>query len=201
MPGESILCSDCEEAIADCSYRYNPPRRTVENVDGVSVLLPYDTHCRALIHSLKYHGMPSIGLFIGNLMGKKAVRHGSHPQNTLIVPVPLHPFKLKERGYNQSERLACGFASFTGHAIAETILERTRNTATQTALDGEQRVQNVQGAFRYSGKESLKGCPVIIIDDVMTTGSTISECTRALREGGAGTVTVCVAATPEPGTE
>ncbi len=145
--------------------------------------------------------MPSIGLFLGNLMGKKAVRHGSHPQNTLIIPVPLHPLKLKERGYNQSELLACGFASFTGHTIDETIIERIRNTATQTALDGELRTLNVQGAFRYSGSESLKGCPVIIIDDVMTTGSTISECARALKEGGAGKITFCIAATPEPGTE
>ncbi len=132
-------------------------------------------------------------------MGRKAVQKFNLPENALLVPVPLHPSRLRERGYNQSERLAMGFASFTGHKINENILIRTRETHTQTTLDSENRSINVSGAFRYTGNHSLMGRPVIIIDDVMTTGSTISECSLALREGGAGTVTVSVAATPKIG--
>ncbi|MFC1693284.1 ComF family protein [Candidatus Latescibacterota bacterium] len=194
-----FVCTDCREAVILCSYPYNPAPGILNNVDYVSILLPYDSRCRALIHSLKYHGMPSVGLFLGDLMGRKATRHLSLPEDTLIIPVPLHPARLKERGYNQSERLARGFASFSGHEIGEDILARTRETGTQTALDAEHRARNVQGAFRYSGSQSLMSRPVIIIDDVMTTGSTISECARALKEGGADKVTVCVAATPDIG--
>ena len=201
LTGEKILCPGCKEAIAECSYNYYPSTRIIEKVENVSVLLPYDTHCRNIIHSLKYHSMPSVGLLLGELMGRKAVKDFSLPEHTLLVPVPLHPSKLRERGYNQSERLAQGFASFTGYKIAKNILARTRETPTQTALDSENRVYNVKGAFRYTGKQSLMGCPVIIIDDVMTTGSTVSECVRTIKGGGAGSITVCVAAVPEIGKE
>ena len=194
-----VVCPDCKNAITDSSYHYNPSPRSIKNVKNISVLLPYDTHCRSLIHSLKYHGMPSAGLFLGELMGRKVVRHFSPPEDTLLVPVPLHLSRLRERGYNQSERLAKGFASFIGFEIGDHILERTRPTGTQTALDGEKRISNVRNAFLYSGEKSLSGRSVILIDDVMTTGSTISECARALKEGGAGSITVCVAATPEVG--
>ena len=199
LSNNDVVCPGCKEAVTLNSLKYSPSPQTIANVDNVSILLPYDTHCRKLIHSLKYHGMPSVGLFLGELMGRKVVRQFTPPENTLLVPVPLHPSKLRERGYNQSERLAGGFVSFTEHTIEENIIVRTRATPTQTALDIEGRNRNVLGAFRYNGKQSLKGRPVVIIDDVLTTGSTVSECARALKEGGAGTVTVAVAATPDIG--
>ena len=193
---EGIICQDCRNAIIKCSFEYKAPPRNIEHTDNICILLPYNTHCRTLIHSLKYHGMPSIGLFLGDLMGRKVLQHFSLPENTLIVPVPLHPTRLRERGYNQSERIAQGFAAFTGLEIAETMLIRIRPTETQTVLDGEQRAHNVRNASRFNGITSLSGRSVILIDDVMTTGSTISECARALKEGGAGVVTVSVAVTP-----
>ena len=191
------VCPDCKKNIDLGSCSYQSPQRAVRHIDEFSVLLPYDKVCRILIHALKYHGMPSMGYFLGEHMGKKTLQQLSLPKETLLVPVPLHPSKQKERGYNQSERLAKGFASFTGHTIDETILTRTRSTGTQTALDGEQRSDNVRGAFQYTGEKSLEGCPVILIDDVMTTGSTLSECAGVLRESGAGKIIVSVAATPD----
>ena len=191
-----IICPDCIDAITECSNSYIPPERNLTHVDNISILLPYDSICRTLIHALKYHGMKSTGQVLGKLMAKKTMKDCSPAENSCIVPVPLHPSKLKERGYNQSERLAEGFASFTGFEVCDNLLSRTKHTGTQTALDHEQRALNVRNAFRYSGEKSLSGRPVIIIDDVMTTGSTISECAKALRDGGAGEILVSVVATP-----
>lgn len=194
-----IICRNCIDAITDCSYSYIPKKRVLPHVDKISILLPYDSICRSLIHALKYHGMKSTGLVMGKLMARKTLKDCSPAENSCLVPVPLHPSKMKERGYNQSESLAAGFASFSGFEISDNVIVRTKQTGTQTALDHEKRVQNVQDAFRYTAEKSLAGRPVIIIDDVMTTGSTISECAKALKEGGAGKIIVSVVATPDIG--
>ena len=196
---KKIICHNCIDAITDCSYSYIPSKRVLANIDKISILLPYNSMCRNLIHALKYHGMHSIGLVLGKLMARKTLKEYSSIEKPCIVPVPLHPSKLNERGYNQSESLSEGFASFSGYEIYNNLLTRKKKTDTQTALKPEQRARNVQDAFRYTGGESLSGRPVILIDDVMTTGSTSSECAKTLKEGGAGNITICVVAIPETG--
>jgi len=196
VPGRDLICHSCVRTITDYSYQYNPSHRTVTYVDTLSILLPYNYECRRLVHALKYHGMHSIGVVLGNLMARKTLKKFPLPENTCLVPVPLHPSKLNDRGYNQSERLAEGFASFTGHKIMTDLLVRKRNTGTQTSLDHHERVLNVRDAFHYTGEKLLSGRPTVLIDDVMTTGSTISQCAKALKEGGAGKITVAVVATP-----
>ena len=175
-----------------------PPRRTIEDTDSVSVLLPYHDRCRQIVHALKYHGMASLGPVIGRFMAQKTLRLFPVSSSAIIVPVPLHPDRLRERGYNQSERLACGFASFSGHEIRADILKRVRKTETQTRLSPGERQHNVLNAFLYSGERSLAGNDAVLIDDVLTTGATIAACVRALRDGGVGAVTISVLATPEP---
>jgi len=199
LTANKIICPNCIDAITDFSYSYVPSQRVLTNIEKISILLPYNSICRNLIHALKYHGMHSIGLVLGELMARKTLKEYSSLGKPYIVPVPLHPSRLNERGYNQSERLAEGFASFAGYEIYNNLLTRKKQTDTQTALNPEQRARNVQDAFRYTGEKSLLGRPVILIDDVMTTGSTTSECAKALKEGGAGKITLCVVATPEIG--
>jgi ComF family protein len=189
------------DAFTGEAMQYDTKPRLIDNVSDISVLLPYTTACRRIVHTLKYRGMPSIGFIMGKLMAQKTLSRVSLSGNAVLVPVPLHPDRLRERGYNQSERLAQGFASFSGHEIFTDIIKRIRKTETQTALDHEQRAQNVQNAFIFSGDISLSNREVILIDDVMTTGSTISACAEALRKGGAERITVSVLATPDPGTE
>ncbi len=196
---KEIICYRCVDAIAEYSYNYSPTRRVLTDIEKISILLPYNSICRSLIHALKYQGMHSIGPVIGELMARKTLKEYSLSENTCIVPVPLHPSRLNERGYNQTEYIAEGFSSFSGYEICKDLLTRIKQTATQTALGHEQRILNVQDAFRYRGGKSLSGRPVILIDDVMTTGSTTSECAKALKEGGTGDITVCVAANPEIG--
>jgi len=198
-PGDRKFCPSCENRLTERAFDYSPPPRAIKSIDRIFVLLPYDDECRTLVHAFKYHRMPSAARMAGRLMGRKTAGVIGEFRDAILVPVPLHPDRLFERGYNQSALLAEGFASFAGNRIRDDIIARTVRTPTQTALSAEERARNVSGAFRYTGDMSLGGMPVIIVDDVMTTGSTISECARALKSGGAGPVAVCVVATPDAG--
>jgi ComF family protein len=197
--GEKAICPGCLAAVAETSLSYEPPPRTLDAVSDILVLLPYDLTCRMIVHAFKYHGMPSLATLAGDFMARKMLPLLSDYSHAPLVPVPLHPAKLRERGYNQCRRLAEGFAAFSGHVIREDLLERTVYTGTQTALDAESRQSNVRGVFRYIGETALMGEPVILLDDVMTTGSTLAECARVLKAAGAGNIAVCVVATPDMG--
>ncbi len=197
----AYLCESCLATLGDRAAAHSPDTRHIEHLDGLVVLLPYDEFCRTLVHALKYHGIAPIGPVLGGFMGRKVLASLALPADTLLVPVPLHPAKLARRGYNQSERLASGFAAATGLTIVEDCIARTRDTGTQTALDADSRRGNVHNAFRFSGERRIEGGTVVLIDDVATTGSTLTECARALRDGGAGRVYACVAASPKVGND
>jgi ComF family protein len=103
----------------------------------------------------------------------------------VVVPVPLHPRRLASRGYNQSGLLANAFASRIGRLCDETSLVRIRDTEHQSRSSGEERRENMKGAFRVTDSSGIRGRTVVLVDDVMTTGSTVEECTAALLAGGA----------------
>jgi len=112
----------------------------------------------------------------------------------LIVPVPLHPVRRRQRGYNQSEELALALARRMHCACVPGVLKRTRPTVSQTHLTAKARLSNVQGAFEYRRKKWLAGRHILLVDDVMTTGATVNECSRVLKKGGADSVHVVTVA-------
>ena len=111
----------------------------------------------------------------------------------LIVPVPLHPARTRERGFNQAELLAELLSARAGLTLRN-ALERIRYTTTQTAFDRAERMENLHNAFRLRKKANVRGLRVLLIDDVLTTGSTLSECARVLKAGGALSVHAATAA-------
>jgi len=117
----------------------------------------------------------------------------------VIVPVPLHPTRLRERGFNQSLLLARSFFPKLRDRIAPHLLLRTRPTIPQSILSGPARRKNLQGAFAVPDGDSLRGRHVLLVDDVMTTGSTIGQCTRVLRRAGCRRIEVFVLAMAVPG--
>jgi competence protein ComFC len=199
--GDTPLCLLCHERIREIADSWTAPHRELPGVSNVAVLLPYNELIRNLVHALKYHGAHNLGDPLGRMMALNVSAKGFAARESIIVPVPLHPAKFASRGYNQSERLAAGFAAFSGLTVADGLVERLRNTSTQTALSHDERMNNVKGAFRFSGNKTLHNRPVILIDDILTTGSTIANCAEVLVSGGAGEITVCVIATPEVGGE
>lgn len=111
----------------------------------------------------------------------------------IVVPVPLHSARQRERGFNQAALLAELLARESGWPTHD-ALERTRYTTTQTAYDRAERMRNLDGAFRLRERADVQGLRVLLIDDVLTTGSTLSECARVLKAGGAVSVHAATAA-------
>lgn len=111
----------------------------------------------------------------------------------LVVPVPLHPARKRERGFNQAELLAKLLADRSGLTM-QNALERIRYTTTQTAYDRGERMENLRDAFRLRKKMNVRDSRVLLIDDVLTTGSTLSECARVLKAHGAISVHAATAA-------
>jgi len=147
----------------------------------------YEGVVRGLIHLLKYDGVMPAGPVLGRLLAE-AVRNLQLAEdcNALLVPVPLHSSKRGERGFNQSELIA---RAALKHVVLRveiaTLLKRHRATHSQVGLTREERIANMRDAFRVVDPTRVKGRTVIVVDDVMTTGTTVSECARVLKKAGA----------------
>jgi ComF family protein len=111
----------------------------------------------------------------------------------LIVPVPLHPARKRERGFNQAELLGLELQSASG-IRCHSVLQRTRYTTTQTQFDRSERIENLRGAFRLRRRSDVRGLRMLLVDDVLTTGSTLSECASVLKKAGAASVYAATAA-------
>ncbi|MDY6876867.1 MAG: ComF family protein [Chloroflexota bacterium] len=140
---------------------------------------------REAIHQLKYYGRTVLAAPLGGLMVAWWMQHPMPAD--VVVPVPLHIGRLRERGYNQAALLAREMARRVGLVVEERTLVRWRMTAPQVELDTMQRKENVRDAFSCSG-DTLAGKQVLLIDDVCTTGATLESCAVALYEGGAQAV-------------
>ena len=173
--GEDHLCGNCRES---------PPCFDRARAAGV-----YAGTLRDAIHQLKYRG----GLMFAKHLGQLLAEHGSRLLTVaaldLIVPVPLHPRRLRQRGYNQSLELARHVSASWGISVAPEWLVRNRETSRQTALSRQERSRNVRGAFAWTGP-ALGDKRVVLIDDVYTSGATANECAGVLKKSGAGTVEV-----------
>ncbi len=142
------------------------------------------------IHRYKYNRQLWFEPFLAGLLVREALPVLRAGRWDVIVPVPLHPVKQREREFNQAERLGRRLGAAAGIPVAARLLKRIKATRTQTRLSRKERVENVHGAFALRRPVSLKGRHCLVVDDVFTTGSTTSECARVLREAGAETVAV-----------
>jgi len=147
-----------------------------------------------LIHLMKYGGCPTLGVRLGERVGE-AIRSASIYNNIdMLVPVPIHGSRYRERRYNQSERITRGIADRTKLPIGHAALRRALRTRPQAALNAAARAGNIEGAFAAIA-DRVKGKRIGLVDDVITTGATINECARVLRAGGAESVcSIAVAA-------
>jgi ComF family protein len=156
----------------------------------------YDGVLRDLIHLLKYQGVHPVAPLLGGLLGQ-ALAGMELPEPLLVVPVPLFKRKLRERSFNQAEEIARSFVrrQNSGRIQLETSsLVRTRQTASQTGLTRHQRRANMRGAFAVTKPERIAEKSVLVVDDVMTTGTTAGECVRVLLRAGAKQVFVATVA-------
>ncbi len=133
-----------------------------------------------LLHKLKYHHRPQIGIELGKMFGCELVKDKVFADNIdYIIPVPLHKKKLKKRGYNQSEVIAKGLAEFIHAEVNTTLLQRIYFTETQTKKNRHDRWQNVKNVFECKPIEKANA-HILIVDDVITTGATLEACANAI---------------------
>ena len=141
-----------------------------------------NTDVQWMMHNIKYQGRKDIASYLGKMAGEKWLNTNvSLPKIDAIVPVPLHPFKRKLRGYNQAEIMANGIGEVLNAIVIPNILQKTINTNSQTRLSRMKRINNVIDSFSLSDNtENLLGKHILLVDDVLTTGATLEACGRQL---------------------
>jgi len=186
------LCSSCRLALdARLELRGGTPIGLPADLPAPLLQLewcaPFNGAVRAALHGLKYSGERRLALPLGQAVARRWARVGQGA--TMIVPVPVHPERERQRGYDQAVLLA-EVASTALRIPSVQALERARATAAQFELGREQRHANVSGAFRVRGRSAeiraaIVGRWILLIDDVVTTGATLAACGAALEEAGA----------------
>lgn len=182
--GGSWFCDACVAAIApapDWSAGLEP-------LAGLWAAGLYEDPLRLAIQALKYEGKRQVAGPLGRLLAATYRRQmrGARLRFDAVVPVPLHPKRRAERGYNQSALLARGLARDVGLALREDVLWRWRHTPQQVGLDAAGRRANVAGAFGCRSRHpALAGKTLLLVDDVCTTGATLAACAETLRAAGA----------------
>jgi len=152
--------------------------------DALAAPLLYEGGVMEAIHQIKYSGRTYIAGSLGGLLLPFAKERFGDTNGALMMPVPLHPKRLRERGFNQSLVLARTIAIYLETDIDFLSLRRVRYPQPQTGLKKVERKRNVKGAFGLAGRPNLKGRTVILVDDVATTGSTLNECAKVLKRAG-----------------
>lgn len=163
--------------------------------DSVRSSFFYEGPARKIVHALKYDGTTRLTGFMAKAICGLLTEE-EKCENPLIVPVPLFPSKLRKRGFNQACLIADSMSSHfrqkedNKHFCSFDLIERVKNTRTQAGLHKKERRLNVKNAFKVRRPEIIKGRCVILVDDVFTTGATVSECARQLKKAGASRVMV-----------
>lgn len=165
-------------------------------LDGATSMYYYrkEEKVQRLIHEVKYHGNQYLGYELGRQFGGVLKKASGFNSSTVIVPVPLHFRKIRLRGFNQSEVIARGMAKTTGMEVNTTCLVRNVHTATQTKKNKFERWQNVEGIFSVTDETVLVNQHVLLVDDVVTTGSTLESCVVAIQKAQPATVRVATLA-------
>lgn len=188
-PGDA-LCRDCLDEVTSGGPHVAPPGPAAGRAVAVG---RYDGALREAVHRLKFSGWTFLAPLLGELLSTAVAESGLWTAD-VVVPVPLHPRRLAERGFNQSALLGAAVAATFGARLEEGSLARTRVTRSQVELGPEERGRNVRGAFRVTATGLVAGARVLLVDDVLTTGATAGECGRALLEAGAARVDLAVLA-------
>ena len=209
-----FICEGCEPALTRLSQPYcrvcaNPGTRGIcrwcfndpLNLDGIRAPYLFEGPVREAVYSLKYRGVRAAAPEMGRLLARyldthpfesRAAFESNLPPHTaatpvdLIVPAPLHAKRLRDRGYNQAELLARSLSKEAGIPLDTSSLVRVKHSGPQVGESRERRRSNVDGSFRCD--TDMTGKSVIVVDDVATTGSTLSACASALKNSGASDV-------------
>jgi len=188
VAAEKILCISCCLQVPETGYQEIDNNETALRFAGRipfahAVSYAYFTNdglLQHLMHGLKYRNKKGIGYFLGRQFATSLLSTGWGGSIDIIIPVPLHKAKKASRGYNQSMLIAEGMSQILKIPASDKILERVRETESQTNKTRAERVSNMSEAFRIRESAPLKGKHILLCDDVLTTGATLEACALAL---------------------
>jgi len=188
LRNEKLICTECYIEIPRTNYHLdneNPVARLFWGrcrIEKAAAFSFYNrgTRIRNLIHNLKYSGIKEIGEELGRIYGLALMKSGFTEGIDLIIPVPLHSSKKRLRGFNQSDSISIGISSVTGIPVDTMSLARISVSGTQTKRSRYERWTNVEGIFSTTDSDLIRGQHILLVDDVITTGSTLESCATEL---------------------
>ncbi len=182
---ERIICSQCHLHLPLTHYEEhatdNPLARLFWGllpIERATALFHYEpqSDCSQMIYDMKYRGMREIGVALGCLTAQRAMAQGFFSGIDALVPMPITRSRQWQRGYNQSREIARGVSEATGLPIYNKVVKRIRFTTSQTAQHAWERLRNVEGAFQLVDAGQIAHRHVLLIDDIVTTGATLTAC-------------------------
>ncbi|MBV8388479.1 MAG: ComF family protein [Mucilaginibacter sp.] len=184
IAGENLICLDCRYNLPFTDFHQKPDNMVAQQFWGKIKLEGAYAMCyfakggkiQHLMHNFKYKGVQRIGNLLGNVAGEQLLKSPIFKTADIIIPVPLHKSRLRKRGYNQSMCFAEGLSEKMGIPVDENNLVRIRATETQTHRSRFSRFENMQEVFTLTNPEALRNKHVLLVDDVVTTGSTLEAC-------------------------
>lgn len=184
ITGEELICTDCLYHLPFTDFHLKPDNMVARQFWGKINLEAAYAMCyftkggkmQHLMHQFKYKGVQKVGNMLGNIAGGQLAVNPAFSSADLIIPVPLHKSRLRKRGYNQSVCFAEGLSQKLNAPVEDNNLVRIRATETQTHRSRFSRFENMQQVFALNNPEKLVNKHVILVDDVVTTGSTLEAC-------------------------
>jgi len=202
VKGEEIICTRCLLEMPKTDFHIHRENEFYLKLYGrvpvkcVLALFKFSKNSRVqqLLHTLKYQNRPEIGVKLGRYYGS-ILEHGYRGEFDLVIPVPLHKNRQRQRGYNQSAEFGKGLAETMGIVFDDDILERITTTETQTKKTKLLRWKNVKHVFNVRNPDRLSGKRVLLVDDVITTGATLESCAEKILEHRVQALSIaCIAA-------
>jgi len=190
LRNEKLICTKCYVSIPRTDFHLqedNPVSRLFWGrcrIEKAAAFSYYNkgSRVRKIIHAIKYDGVKELGEEMGKIYGEALMENGFFNDIDVLVPVPLHPVRQRKRGFNQSELICNGISKVAAIPVNTSVLKRVSFSGTQTKRSRYDRWLNVEGIFRINDTESLCfiGKHILLVDDVITTGSTIESCVEEL---------------------
>jgi len=199
---EKLMCIKCLYDLPFTDYHQHAENRVAKQLWGrvplnAAMAMLYfrkGAKVQNLIHNLKYHGKTDVGVLLGKMMGERLRASIPYQDVDVIIPVPLHHKKLKQRGYNQSKFIAIGLAEIMEAGFNDGNLIRSSFTQSQTKKSRYNRYENMLDVFKITLPEQISNKHILLVDDVITTGATLEACANALLNAGASKVSIAALA-------
>ncbi|UKM65271.1 ComF family protein [Flavobacteriaceae bacterium GSB9] len=187
---ENTICMDCRHDLPVTHFHFDDSKVVKKvlygraKIENGTALFRFEKKGKVqqLIHNLKYRGHENIGLFLGNWLGGELKTIEAYQQVDVVIPVPMHPKKLKKRGYNQVTKFGQQIAKALNVAYKDDVLVKITNTKSQTIKSRFSRWSSSNELFALNNPESIKNKHILLVDDLITTGATMEACISVLNQ-------------------